>query len=150
MYNIVLYRNYITKEIREIKDFNNVPDDVGGRHFHINLTSRLNESQFRNVPNKCNDVVNTMSAKGLWLPKTGLFFITIFSVDHDDTDDSDGDDTDHRRKRRRLDNTEDAPAAFPRNVQMKNSDEDSGTDVGMDQDDETDTSDSFSDDEEEN
>ncbi|CAO1419880.1 unnamed protein product [Diamesa tonsa] len=149
MYNIVLYRNYITKEIREIKDVNNVPDDVGGRHFYINLTSRLNERQFRNVPNKCNDVVNTMFAKGLWLPKTGLFFITIFSADDDDTDGSDGDDTDHRRKRRKIDSDiEDVPV-HQRNVPVKNVDEDSGTDVGMDQDEDMDTSDSFSDDEDE-
>lgn len=154
MFNIVLYRNNITNEIREIKDINNVPDDVGGRHFYINLTSNMNESQLKNVPNKCNEIVNIMFVKGLWMPKTGLFFITIFSADYDNTDDSDGDDSggDSRRKKRKLDNnsnTEDIQAVYPRNVQIKNADEDSGTDVRMDLDEETDTSDSFSDDEEE-
>ena len=151
MFSIVLYRNCITNEIREVKNIDNVPDDVCGRHFHINLTTNYNERQYENVPDKGQKIINNLFVKNMWI-STGLYFITVFSAIHDDSDDSDAHNSveDRRRKRRKINansNRMDIPEIFPRNMQMKNVDEDSGTDLKMEVDDVQDMSVSYSDDE---
>lgn len=163
MISVVLYRNNITKEIREVEDIDNVPDDVCGRHFYVNLTCNLTESQYKTVPDKCSKIVKIMFARSFWLPSTGLYFITILTADTQDSDSeedssdydsdsSDGDDSDggHRRKRRKVDYSDNnnVPAVNPQRLLMKIDDEDSGTDLTMDVDESSDTSDFTSDDEE--
>lgn len=91
MFTVVLYRNSVTEEIRKIEDNDNIPDDVCGRHFHIKLSSVLTEEELVDLAHTYHAVLKTMFVKDLWLPNTGLYFITAPTFD-DSTDESDTED----------------------------------------------------------
>lgn len=91
MFTVVLYRNSVTEEIRKIEDNDNIPDDVCGRHFHIKLSNILSEKELVDLAHTYHAVLKTMFVKDLWLPNTGLYFITAPTF-YESTDESDTED----------------------------------------------------------
>ncbi|CAO1429691.1 unnamed protein product [Diamesa serratosioi] len=82
-YDIILYRNHITKQILEFEHFSNVPSDTCGKHFYMNMKSPLTKAEYKNVADKYEEIVKTMFEKSLWLPTTGLYLIEIINSDHE-------------------------------------------------------------------